>query len=54
VTTVPSANAVKTAVTSTSESSNVSCIAGPSAGSPPWTAESAAVAPDPTASTTQR
>ena len=35
VSTVPSAKAVKTAVTSTSERSNVSWIAGLSAGSPP-------------------
>ena len=54
VTTVPMAKAVNTAVTCTSERSKASWIAGAIAGSPPWTAASAAVAPDPTASTTQR
>src|SRR5215211_46700 len=54
VDTVPSANAVNTAVTSTSDSPNACWMTGPSAGRPPWTADSAAVAPAPTASTTQR
>ena len=54
VTTVPTANAVKTAVTCTSDRSNASWIAGAIAGSPPCTAASAAVAADPTPSTTHR
>ena len=54
VTTVPIANAVNTPVTCTSERSKASWIAGAIAGSPPCTADSAAVASDPTARTTQR
>ena len=54
VTTVPTANAVKTAVTCTSVRSNASWMAGDTAGSPPCTAASEAVASEPTPSTTQR
>jgi hypothetical protein len=54
VATVPTAKAVNTAVTSTSDRSKASCIAGAIAGSPPWTAASAAVAAEPTPSTTHR
>jgi hypothetical protein len=49
---VPIAKAVNTAVTCTSDRSKVSWIAGAIAGSPPCTAASAAVAADPTPSTT--
>ncbi len=51
---MPTAKAVNTAVTCTSERSKDSWIAGATAGRPPCTAASAAVAADPTPSTTQR
>ena len=54
VTTVPTANAVNTAVTCTSVRSKASWMAGDTAGSPPCTAASEAVASEPTASTTHR
>lgn len=51
---MPALKAVKSAVTSTTDSANASWNAGPSALSPPCTAAREAVATAPSASTTQR